>query len=376
MRHRDVGAGIEHLGDQADRFDELAQDRLRHLAEPVMPHRYQLALGVGGELQLLYGARAIAVGGEHLRAGQHQLHRLSHHFRRHRRQRCGRPGVALATEPTADEGAHHPHLLRVDAEQPGERLLRAGNALRRRPHRQLVALPAGDRSVWLHRVVVLYRCDVGRIQFHGAAVERSCRIAAIGVRRTLAVAEMLRHIGLAEHGIHRGDLLGPMVVHPHPRRRRESAIQRVGDDHGDVLSIIENGVVLQQRCVDRLGRVLLIGEFRCIIRRDDGQHAGHALRLRQVEAGDAARSDGALHQHRMHQAGQGELRGVARGACHLQTSVHAIERCAMLAMMGSPQAATVCNARNTVRRSKVSLKPFWLAGLAPCPACAAASRNV
>ena len=197
---------------------EFAKRRLRHLREAVMPHRHQMALFVRREAQLLHGARAIAVGGEHLRPRHRELHRLADHLRRHRGERRRRPGVALAAKAAADIGTDHVHIGLLDAEQRGQRLLRAGNALRRCPDGQPVAIPARDRRVRLHRIVMFDRRDVGGIDLH----RRLRRTPQSGSPRResggrVAIAEILRRIGLAEHRIHRRDRLVAPIAHAHQR---------------------------------------------------------------------------------------------------------------------------------------------------------------
>ena len=66
----------------------------------------------------------------------------------------------------------------IDAEQTGQRLMCPGNALRRGPYREAIAVPPSDRGMRFHRVVMLDRRDVGGVHLHRRIVERRIGIAA------------------------------------------------------------------------------------------------------------------------------------------------------------------------------------------------------
>ena len=142
----------------------------------------QLSLLVGGEAQLLHRARPIAVGGEHLRACHHQLHRPADHLRRHRRERRRRPGVALAAEAAADIGADHADIRGIDAEQSPR-----VSAARRRSPASPSRPSAGRRPSARWSRAAPSDCDapsacVGRSSLTGAVGERRVGIAAAANR--------------------------------------------------------------------------------------------------------------------------------------------------------------------------------------------------
>ena len=247
-----------------------------------MHQRDQPARLIGAQPQMLDRARTIAVRGEHLGARQHQLDRPADDPRRHRGQVRMRPGIALAAEAAADKGADRPHLLGLQPEQLGERFLGSRDCLGRgvdgEPLGVAVALPQRDRRMRLHRIVVFDRCRIDSIEPHLCRGKARLGIAATAVGRPLAVAEVLRRVGGAERVLHAGLRLGLAVRDLHQLGGVLRPLQRVGDYHRDVLAVVVDQPVLQQRLGDHRPVGLALRKARRVVRGDDGQHAGRCLR--------------------------------------------------------------------------------------------------
>ena len=161
VRGGDGRAGIERVRDVGGRLEEIVERARRGLG--VMVDRRQRAVAVGAQAQRLPRRRAMADRAVHLLAAQHQLDRPADQPRRHDAENL-RPGdQALGAEAAAEERAADMDVLRRDAEQAGDAALRHRQALARRVDRQPVAVPRGDDRMRLHRVVILRRRLVGRL---------------------------------------------------------------------------------------------------------------------------------------------------------------------------------------------------------------------
>ncbi len=81
MRRGDGATRVERMRDVGGRLEEVVEGA-RHGLGPML-ERGQLAAIVGADPQGLTGRRPVSHRAVHLLAAQHQLHRLSHHARRH-----------------------------------------------------------------------------------------------------------------------------------------------------------------------------------------------------------------------------------------------------------------------------------------------------
>jgi hypothetical protein len=82
------------------------------------------------------------------------------------------------------------------------------------------------------------------------------------------------------------------------------AFERVGDHHRDVLAVVVDQPVLQQRNGDERSAGLalagwLLRQSRRVLGRQDRQDAGYGLGRCEIEAGDLAAGDRALYEHCM-----------------------------------------------------------------------------
>ncbi len=291
-----------------------------------MAQRHDTTVAVRAQLHRLDRFGPVAVRGEHLRTGQLQLHRPPDHARGHRREGGRRPAIALAAEAAAHIRVDHPHVRLRQAEHPGQRLVRPADALGRVPHRQMVAVPACDCGVRLHRVVVLDRGRVGRLDAHLRRRQRPVRVAAAAVRRAGSETEFLRHVRLIERIVHPRHERRRLIRHAHARRRCLRLFQRLGHDDRDMLTVVGDAGVLQHRAGHRLHLRRHAMQAQRVIRRDDRKHTGHRPRLCGVDPRDGAGADRALHQRGVRHAGLVELGGILRGARNLGAPVAAVDR--------------------------------------------------
>ena len=108
---------------------------------------------------------------------------------------CGPGDQALGAEAAAEERAADMDVLRRDAEQSGDPPLRHGEALARRIDRERIAVPCRHDRVRLHRIVVLRRRLVGRLDALRCARKTGLDIAALNDGR-IADADGRRHEAL------------------------------------------------------------------------------------------------------------------------------------------------------------------------------------
>ena len=326
VRRGDGRAGIERMRGVGGRLEEVVEGARRRLG--VMIDRGQRAVAVGAHAQGLPRRRAMADRAVHLLAAQHQLDRPADQPRRHDAEHLRPRDEALGAEAAAEERTADVDVLRRDAEQSRDPPLRHDEALARRVDRERVAVPRRDDRVRLHRVVVLRRRLVGRLDPLRRGGEPGLDIAALHFRR-IADADARRHEAFGR-------------VEPDPRRlavvaRRQQRgafgrrLQRLGDHHRDRLVGVAHPVVLQQVEPEHEGvglRVRILRERRPVGRRHHLDDAGMGLRGRHVEKGDAAARDAADRQDRVEHAGRMVVGGVAGGARDFQHAVAAGERLA------------------------------------------------
>lgn len=244
MRGRDVIAGVEHAGRHRHRLGEFTDLRGRHLRQAVMADRHQLAVALRAQPEALDGAGTVAVGGEHLLARHFQPHGPIDAPRGHRREGRRWPGVALRAKAAAHERANDRHVLLGEPKQAGDRFARAGDALRRGPDGQPVACPVGEGGVRLHRIVMLDRGLISRVDADRGVCQGTVGIAGTRIRLGLAVAEILRLVGAVEHGVHHGHRLRRLITHRDFRRGRPRLARCLGDHQADMLAIVKHFVVL------------------------------------------------------------------------------------------------------------------------------------
>ncbi|MCY1216472.1 hypothetical protein D9M72_283450 [compost metagenome] len=356
-----VGAGIEPARDQRRGFKPVFDHR--GAGSHIVADCAQRAVLCRGSDQVLLSQGPRAYGAEHLRPVHYQLHRAARLPRRHRGQHHVRPYRALAAEAAAYVWADHANFLHGNAERGRCDLADAGDVLRRVVQRQLAAVPDGDGRVRLHRVVVFHRRGVDRIDHGGGAAQAGVRVAAMAVGRSVLVlvgfACLCAGLRKVQHGV------GAPVLHRQAAGGVARLLQSVGHDHGDGLVVVVDGGVLQQvHDVPGRGNVrgglAALGQVRCIEGCHHQPHARHALTGGGVHRRDLAAGDGAGHHHRMGQALQRMVGGIAGAAGDLWDAVDTVEGGAGHAHAEAPcgRLAT-CSARSTARCASPTLKALW-----------------
>jgi len=157
--------------------------------------RGEVPAAVRAEPDVLDGPGPVPDAGEHLRAGQHQLHRPPGRPRRQGRQDNVRPDPQPGTEPALDERRKHPDPALGDPEGRRERRPDPIGPLGRVVDGERVTVPDRDRGEQPHRVVGLVRRERG-----------------------------VRHVGKAEvAGVRRGAGYLQRAVHPVNARSARSS---------------------------------------------------------------------------------------------------------------------------------------------------------
>ena len=154
---------------------------------------------VGGEGHSLPADGSVSDGGVHLRPGQREFHRPAHLPGGVSGEELVRPGLTGAAEGAADEGRDDADAVGGDAEGVAVGLLAVVDALDLVPHRELVAVPRGDRGGNLHRVVVVAGDRVRPVDDDGGAAQRGVGVAAgvVGTR----LARFAGGVGVVEVGV-------------------------------------------------------------------------------------------------------------------------------------------------------------------------------
>src|SRR4030095_10084115 len=154
-----------------------------------------------------------------------------------------------------------------------------------------------------------------------------------------------------------------------------------GDDHRDVLAIMQHGIALEWR--QRLWTDLRgwpMRQARRIQMCNDGENARRALGGVHRNVTDSTARYGARHQNSGGESGERDGDGIGGGTRHLETPVNPIQRSADDASGGCCSAHTfaslaVANARTMVRFASSILKWLCSRATAPANAISAASRN-
>ena len=321
-----VGRLVKRMRDPAGRLEEVVERARR--GEGVVIDRCEMPVLVGAEAERLPGRRAMPDRAEHLLAPGDQLDRTADQAGGHDAQHLRRPDGALGAEAAAEERALNMDVGGVDAEQAGDPGLRHRHPLARRIEEQPVAVPARHHRVRLHRVVVLRRRVVGRLD-PAVGVGQTGRHVAAGLVRRAADADRVRHetLGLVEAGAGRLHRIG----RTQQQRAFRGGLQRLGDHHRDRLVGVAHMIVLQQVELvgERLaGPVGMAGQFRRVGGGHHLDHAGMRACGGEVERLHAAMRDAGDRHHRMQHAGRMIVGGEAGGAGDLERAVAAGQRLA------------------------------------------------
>ena len=237
---------------------------------------------------------------EHLLAREGELHRPAGHGPRgHDRQHRRRVDDALGAEAAADERRRHVDLLGLEPEQAGDRVAHAVDALRRLVEAQRAVLPAGHGRVRLHRVVVLDRRAVGRLDRRGRRAQRGLDVAAW--RRPPTPS------GATARGRRRASRTRCSAASCSMRTRPDRVradLEALGDDRADDLAAEVHLGGLQDR---ELG-VARVGEPRRVLVGEHGEHARQRRRRAGVDRGHAPAGDGRQQREDVGGVGRADAR--------------------------------------------------------------------
>ncbi len=156
-----------------------------------------------------------------------------------------RPGPQRRAERAPDEGVDDPHVLRGDAEAAGDLVPLVADPLRLAPQRQPLALPLRDGGVRLHRIVLLARHEIGRVDADGRGREGRVGIASAGLRAAPFLGGGFGG-GLGEAGVEADARRGiHLVGNTDERCRVQSLRLRRRDHERDGLAAEQDFSVLQ-----------------------------------------------------------------------------------------------------------------------------------
>ena len=163
----DVGAGVEVPHHPIEQRGPTGTVSAAGAGAPEL-HGGERAVALHPCLEPHVAGRPISDGEERLLAGEYALHRPGRLLCQQRGDDRVLARLELAAEAAAHVVTDHAHLGERHPQRAGHSGLHAVDALRRFPHRQLVAVPLGHGSVRLHRrvdlalgAVLLFQHDIG-----------------------------------------------------------------------------------------------------------------------------------------------------------------------------------------------------------------------
>ena len=323
---RRVGAGIERARGLRGRLDKVLE--LGSVRKHFMTDRRQLSVAARSQQHALLGERPAADRSEHLRSDQRELYRPLELPRGDRGQNHVRPHRALATEASTDERRNDAHIIRRNAERLGDRLAHARDILRGVVEREPIAVPTRDGGVRLHWMVMLHRRRVHRLDADFRLRNSGLEIAPR--EGCWCTPRLLRSIGVASRLIEAKHRRLQLVEYAQKRRGIGRALESVGDDKRDRLSVVMDDVVLQQRqCAPRRridrGHAVLRQSRRVLVRKHE-QDAGRARGDGAVDPADAAARHGALDEDRISKSRLIKLGRIPGRSRDFQRAVDAIDR--------------------------------------------------
>lgn len=227
-----MGRAVEHL----PRGQDVLGERLvrRGLGVHLVDRGPQAPPPIAAQPQPVLVGGPEAGAGVHLPAAQHQLDRTPGLPRGQGGDHHVRPAAQPAAEAAPDEGRHDSHRFPWQAEHRGEFGPRAHDPLRLVPHRETVAVPAGDRGERLHRMAMVARRPEGHVQPHRRRPQPALGIPAPVARRFI-------RFGRAQ--VRRGPL--GVVADVGQARAVLRGLQGGGDDDGDRPAVEEDPIVLE-----------------------------------------------------------------------------------------------------------------------------------
>ncbi|MNV59283.1 hypothetical protein D3C71_1516970 [compost metagenome] len=168
------------------------------------------------------------------RPRQRDLDRAPDRFGRECRQHRIDAQKQFTAEAATDKRRHQMHLLLVHAERDGEIRTPPINHLARRPDRNLIAVPRGDRGMRLHHRMRL----VGGCVF-GLERHRGCRKSCLEITsRTVRFRGRIRCLGIGHLSLEVEGTLFRRVIDPDQSCCRTRLLEGFGHDDGDGLMIM------------------------------------------------------------------------------------------------------------------------------------------
>ncbi len=294
-------------------------------------------------------------------------------WRRVSSRRTGRParraasaasvtcGQVRSAEPNAPptKGLMTRTFVSRDAEAAGDLVPLVVDPLRLAPQRQPVALPLRDGGVRLHRVVLLARREIGRVNADGRSGEGRVGVASAGLRAAPFLGGRFGG-GLASAGSKADARRGIRLVGDADERCRVQSLRLRRCDHErnglaaeQDDGVLEHPELVARHRVDRgpLGG-RLIGQPVGVQVRQHEQHARRAPGRYGVDCGDASGRDRAVMRRRVGEAVGMELGRIGGSARYLGGSVDPGKRRADRAHASAPVSVS---ARATVRRMSSTL---------------------
>lgn len=282
MRRADRGTGVQGAGAYTDALDVIAHMRACH--EAVVPDARQASRFLRADRERLNRRGLIAVTGECLSAGEHELHGHAELARGHGREELVGPDPTLAAESTADIGVPHPYSARIDLQRAGNHFARIDDALYRVEQCELATAPDSERCrrldgamMSIGRAIRVLQANVRCLPSRGHVADRRVGLPE-KERASFAVFQTGREVRFER-------LLS--IGHRHVSGGFQRGFERSCNDERDRLPLVEHLVALQRQQILAERQARDFAELRRIEVREDANHARRGLRCLGVDPHDA-----------------------------------------------------------------------------------------
>ena len=348
-----VLAAIEKMRRLRDRFVETFPGQVGYQA--FMADTGQHAIFAAGQTDMLPRFRPPHRGFEHLRPRQGNADRLAHFLGGQRGGNRFRRNAQLGAKSAADIGRQHADIVRHDMQRIGQFVDIEIEHLVATAQGQLVAVPAGDCTMRLHRRAVVARRAIDPVDGERRVLHRLVEVALVELVVFRQIGVCILCLGIE------GPMAHGLVADFQDVRPVARLLESLRDDQRDRLAEIVN-----------LLRPLRRGLIRTALRRPSqqpvvGDHRAHAVLADQLAAGDigdAALGDGRADQHAVEHVRHLPFVRIGRLAGNLQRAVRTVHRRADQPLHHSVQSVAV-----------VRLVHFLMRGHAAAPSCVASVRT-
>ena len=315
--HPPVFPGVDEVGRLHHRLVEILAGQVGHQA--VMAKTDQLAVRIRRQPNMLARFGSAHDRLEHLLAAQRHHHGLAEFPGRDGRRHGLCRNAELGAEAAPHERAEHADILRIDLQRIGQLVDIVIQHLIAAAQGQLVAFPAGDRTMRLHRGAVMARCAIDLIDHGHRLLHGRVQIALIEL---IVLRALMRHIGRfgIEHAIG-----GHIITHLQTMRAMPRLLEGLGNHQGDRLTEIGDLVrPLDRRFIG--GALCRIAQETLIV--EHAQHAGQLHDRILVDGRHLALGHGGAHQHAMDRTGQVPLMRIGGRAGDLFGAIGPVHRLA------------------------------------------------